>query len=149
MLVMKKMVFLHYHDLGPQFNTLANFVKQTMSAKVSKWQLTNIKSFPNLNKDGAIDDVLEKKQNILVQVSKEPISTKGPRIVSEISLAGRYVVLLPFSNRISISQKIKSQAEKDRLKNLIKSIIPKNFGMIVNLLPRVRKLLNWIQIYDL
>ena len=96
-----------------------------MSAKVSKWQLTNIKSFPNLNKDGAIDDVLEKKQNILVQVSKEPISTKGPRIVSEISLAGRYVVLLPFSNRISISQKIKSQAEKDRLKNLIKSIIPK------------------------
>ena len=69
---------------------------------------------------------LKKNKNILVQVSKEPISTKGPRIVSEISLAGRYVVLLPFSNRISISQKIKSQAEKDRLKNLIKSII-KNF----------------------
>ena len=131
--------FLHYHDLGPQFNTLANFVKQTMSAKVSKWQLTNIKSFPNLNKDGAIDDVLEKKQNILVQVSKEPISTKGPRIVSEISLAGRYVVLLPFSNRISISQKIKSQAEKDRLKNLIKSIIPKNFGMIVRTVAEGKK----------
>ena len=110
-----------------------------MSAKVSKWQLTNIKSFPNLNKDGAIDDVLEKKQNILVQVSKEPISTKGPRIVSEISLAGRYVVLLPFSNRISISQKIKSQAEKDRLKNLIKSIIPKNFGMIVRTVAEGKK----------
>jgi len=131
--------FLHYHDLGPQYNSFAHFVKQTMSAKTSKWQLTNIKTFPNLNKDGAIDDVLEKKQNILVQVSKEPISTKGPRIVSEISLAGRYVVLLPFSNRISISQKIKSQAEKDRLKNLIKSIIPKNFGMIVRTVAEGKK----------
>ena len=66
--------------------------------------LTNTKNFPNINKDGSIDDVLKKKENILVQVSKEPISTKGPRIVSEISLAGRYVVLMPFSNRISISQ---------------------------------------------
>ena len=123
--------FLHYHDLGPQYNTFSYFVKQTMSAKTSKWSLANIKNFPKLDKDGAIENVLKKKENILVQISKEPISTKGPRIVSEISLAGRYVVLLPFSNRISISQKIKSQAEKDRLKKLIKSIIPKNFGMIV------------------
>ena len=131
--------FLHYHDLGPQYNTFSNFVKQTMSAKTSKWSLNNIKTFPNLNKDGLIDDVLKKKEHILVQVSKEPISTKGPRIVSEISLAGRYVVLLPFSNRISISQKIKSQAEKDRLKKLIKSIIPKNFGMIVRTVAEGKK----------
>ena len=131
--------FLHYHDLGPQYNSLAHFVKQTMSAKTSKWALSNIKKFPNLNKDGAIDDVLKKKENILVQVSKEPISTKGPRIVSEISLAGRYVVLMPFSNRISISQKIRSQAEKERLKKLIKSIIPKNFGMIVRTVAEGKK----------
>ena len=131
--------FLHYHDLGPQYNSLAYFVKQTMSAKASKWALTGTKNFPNINKDGAIDDVLKKKENILVQVSKEPISTKGPRIVSEISLAGRYVVLMPFSNRISISQKIKSQAEKDRLKKLIKSIIPKNFGMIVRTVAEGKK----------
>ena len=131
--------FLHYHDLGPQYNSLAYFVKQTMSAKASKWTLTGTKNFPNINKDGAIDDVLKKKENILVQVSKEPISTKGPRIVSEISLAGRYVVLMPFSNRISISQKIKSQAEKDRLKKLIKSIIPKNFGMIVRTVAEGKK----------
>ena len=131
--------FLHYHDLGPQYNSLAYFVKQTMSAKASKWTLTGTKNLPNINKDGAIDDVLKKKENILVQVSKEPISTKGPRIVSEISLAGRYVVLMPFSNRISISQKIKSQAEKDRLKKLIKSIIPKNFGMIVRTVAEGKK----------
>ena len=131
--------FLHYHDLGPQYNSLAYFVKQTMSAKASKWTLAGTKNFPNINKDGAIDDVLKKKENILVQVSKEPISTKGPRIVSEISLAGRYVVLMPFSNRISISQKIKSQAEKDRLKKLIKSIIPKNFGMIVRTVAEGKK----------
>ncbi len=131
--------FLHYHDLGPQYKTLAHFVKQTMSAKVSKWALSNIKNLPKLDKDGAIEDVLKKKENILVQVSKEPISTKGPRIVSEISLAGRYVVLMPFSNRISISQKIKSQAEKDRLKKLIKSIIPANFGMIVRTVAEGKK----------
>ena len=131
--------FLHYHDLGANYNTFAHFVKQTMSAKVSKWSLTNIKSLPKLDKDGAIDDVLKKKENILVQVSKEPISTKGPRISSEISLAGRYVVLIPFSNRISISQKIRSQAEKERLKKLIKSIIPPNFGMIVRTVAEGKK----------
>ena len=131
--------FLHYHDLGPQYKNLAHFVKQTMSAKASKWTLSNIKKLPKLDKDGAIEDVLKKKENILVQVSKEPISTKGPRIVSEISLAGRYVVLMPFSNRISISQKIKSQAEKDRLKKLIKSIIPVNFGMIVRTVAEGKK----------
>ena len=131
--------FLHYHDLGAHYNTFAYFVKQTMSAKVSKWSLANIKSFPKIDKDGAIDDVLKRKENILVQVSKEPISTKGPRLSSEISLAGRYVVLIPFSNRISISQKIRSQAEKDRLKKLIKSIIPPNFGMIVRTVAEGRK----------
>ena len=131
--------FLHYHDLGAHYNTFANFVKQTLSAKVSKWSLANVKTFPKLDKDGVIDDVLKKKENILVQVSKEPISTKGPRIASEISLAGRYVVLIPFSNRISISQKIKSQAEKERLKKLIKSIIPPNFGMIVRTVAEGKK----------
>ena len=67
---------MHYHDLGAHYNTFAHFVKQTMSAKVSKWSLSNIKKLPKLDKDGSIDEVLKKKDNILVQVSKEPISTK-------------------------------------------------------------------------
>ena len=64
----------------------------------------------------ALTNALKSNQSVLVQVVKEPISTKGPRISSELSIAGRYIVLVPFSNRISVSQKIDSQEEKDRLK---------------------------------
>lgn len=85
----------------------------------------------DIRKDGKISNVLSANQQILVQIAKEPISTKGPRITSEISLAGRYIVLVPFSDRISVSQKIKSSEEKQRLKRLIQSIKPKNFGIIV------------------
>src|SRR5690606_22991465 len=93
-----------------------------------------LKNFPfekEIDKDGAITDVLSANQSILVQVVKEPISTKGPRISSELSLAGRYVVLVPFSDRVSISQKIDSKEEKDRLKRLVLSIKPKGFSINV------------------
>ena len=131
--------FLHYLDLGQRYNQLSSFVKSTISGKNSKWSLDKIKALPSIPKDGKIDDLLKKKDDVLVQVSKEPISTKGPRLISEISLAGRYIVLLPFSNRISISQKLKSAKEKDRLKNLIKSIVPKNFGVIVRTVAEGKK----------
>ena len=108
----EKDAFLHYHDLGPFFNSANSFIHDSINKKVTKWN--NLK--PNFNdslpKDGLIEDILKKDDTILVQVSKEPISTKGPRIVSEISLAGRFLVLVPFSNRISVSQKIKDEKEK-------------------------------------
>ena len=135
----EKDAFLHYLDLGQRYNQQSSFVKQTISGKTSKWSLDKVKKLPSIPKDGQIDDLIKKKDDILVQVSKEPISTKGPRLISEISLAGRYIVLLPFSNRISISQKVKSNQEKERLKNLIKSIIPKNFGVIVRTVAEGRK----------
>jgi ribonuclease G len=75
--------------------------------------------------------VLNSNQSVLVQVVKEPISTKGPRISSELSLAGRYIVLVPFSDRVSVSQKIEAKSEKDRLKKLVQTIRPKGFGIIV------------------
>ena len=131
--------FLHYLDLGQRYNQLSSFVKSTISGKNLKWSLDKIKALPSIPKDGKIDDLLKKKDDVLVQVSKEPISTKGPRLISEISLAGRYIVLLPFSNRISISQKLKSAKEKDRLKKLIKSIVPKNFGVIVRTVAEGKK----------
>ena len=86
---------------------------------------------PDIKKDGKIGDVLQSGNQILVQIAKEPISTKGPRISSEISLAGRYLVLVPFSDKISVSQKIKEAEERNRLKRLIQSIRPKGFGVII------------------
>jgi ribonuclease G len=126
----EKDAFLHYLDLGPQLNSLLKFIKIGQSAD----QKVNMDSFviePDIEKTGKITSVLKSNQNILVQIAKEPISTKGPRISSEISFPGRYIVLVPFSNRISISQKIKSQEERNRLKRLIQSIKPRNFGVII------------------
>ncbi|MBQ0740830.1 ribonuclease E/G, partial [Aquimarina celericrescens] len=84
-----------------------------------------------IDKNGSIADTLHSNQSVLVQVVKEPISTKGPRLSSELSLAGRYIVLVPFSDRVSVSQKIESKEEKNRLKRLAKSIKPKGFSVII------------------
>ena len=112
----KKDAFLHYHDLGPKFSTLKSFVKDIHSEKIKNFSLTNYKFSDDINKDGSISDVINTNEPILIQIVKEPISTKGPRVTSEISFAGRFLVLVPFSSRISISQKIEDSKEKDRLK---------------------------------
>lgn len=126
----EKDAFLHYHDLGPQIKSWQSFTKRTQLGK-QQWNITNFELQTLIDKDGQIEDVLKAGQNILVQIAKEPISTKGPRITSEISIAGRYIVLVPFTNRISVSQKIRERAEKDRLKKLAQSIVPEGFGLIV------------------
>lgn len=127
----KKDAFLHYQDLGPQLLSLTKFVKQLRSGKKIDYTLKNFSFEKDIEKGGKIDDVIKANQNILVQVVKEPISTKGPRISSEISIAGRYLVLVPFSDRVSVSQKIGDRKEKERLKRLVKSIKPKGFGVIL------------------
>tara|TARA_B100001245_G_scaffold236695_1_gene230122 strand:+ start:14132 stop:15679 length:1548 start_codon:yes stop_codon:yes gene_type:complete len=126
----EKDAFLHYHDLGPQIRSLNKFTKRTLTGK-QRWSLTDFTPEPDIDKNGSIDKVLKPGQTILVQIAKEPISTKGPRITSELSLAGRYIVLVPFSNRISVSSKMRDKEEKDRLRRLIQSICPKGFGIIV------------------
>ena len=123
--------FLHYHDLGPKIASTLKFTKAVSTGKLKDYSLKNFPFESDIAKDGKISDVLKSNQSILVQVVKEPISTKGPRISSELSIAGRYIVLVPFSNRISISQKIEDKEEKDRLKRLVKSITPQGFGVIV------------------
>ena len=123
--------FLHYLDLGPQFNSYKKFTKKAIEKKLNTASLKNFKREPILNKDGGIKDALNTGELILTQISKEPISTKGPRLTTEISIAGRYMILIPFSDKISISQKIENSKEQKRLKQLIKSIKPHGFGVII------------------
>lgn len=135
----EKDAFLHYLDLGPQVLSLLAYTKRTQGSKQNEALLDNFKLEQDIDKSGKITQVVASNQNILVQIAKEPISTKGPRITSELSLAGRYLVLVPFSDRISVSQKIKNSEEKDRLKKLIQSIKPKNFGVIVRTVAENKK----------
>jgi ribonuclease G len=135
----EKDAFLHYHDLGPKLPSLLKFVKRVSTGKLRDYSLKNFPFEKDIDKNGSIADVLKSNQSVLVQVVKEPISTKGPRISSEISIAGRYLVLVPFSERVSISQKIESKEEKDRLKRLVKSITPKGFGVIIRTVAEGKK----------
>ncbi|QMU65740.1 MAG: Rne/Rng family ribonuclease [Flavobacteriaceae bacterium] len=131
--------FLHYHDLGAQVQSLNAFIKKVSTGKYKEFTLKNFRFEKDIDKDGGINDVLKSGQNLLVQIVKEPISTKGPRISSELSIAGRYLVLVPFSNRISVSQKIENTNEKERLKRLAKSIKPKGFGVILRTVAEGKK----------
>ncbi len=127
----EKDAFLHYLDLGSQVNSLNKYTKLAMAGKTRVLPMEKFHLEKEIEKTGKITEVLNANQPILVQIAKEPISTKGPRITSEISLAGRYLVLVPFSDRISVSQKIQHTDEKNRLKRLVQSIKPKNFGVII------------------
>lgn len=127
----EKDAFLHYHDLGPQILSLNKFIKRTVTGKQNRSALADFTLEKDIPKDGTINQVLKTNQNVLVQIAKEPISTKGPRLSAELSLAGRFIVLVPFSDRISVSQKIRKPEERERLKRLIASIRPKGFGVII------------------
>lgn len=127
----EKDAFLHYHDLGPQLSSMLKFIKQVSTGKLKDYTLENFPFETDIDKNGVITDVIKANQSLLVQIVKEPISTKGPRISSELSIAGRYLVMVPFSDRVSVSQKIGSKEEKDRLKRLVRSIKPKGFGVII------------------
>ncbi len=127
----KKDAFLHYSDLGPQFSSLNKFVQFIYKGKHPSYKLAQFSLEPAINKLGKISDVLTRDQHVLVQIVKEPIANKGPRLSSELSIAGRYMILVPFSNVVSISQKITGVEERKRLTRLITSIKPKNFGVII------------------
>ncbi|ERJ98174.1 Rne/Rng family ribonuclease [Segatella salivae] len=123
--------FLHYLDLGSQFNSYAKYLKQVNSDRKKLYPFSKAQRVPDLKKDGSVQQVLTVGQEVLVQIVKEPISTKGPRLTGELSFAGRFIVLIPFGDKVSVSSKIKSGEERARLKQLIYSIKPKNCGVIV------------------
>ena len=127
----EKDAFIHYLDLGPQFASLQKLVGQLLGPKRNNVRFDTFKLEQPIGKTGKIGNLLTTGQPIMVQVAKEAISTKGPRLTADISLAGRNVVLIPFSNKISISQKIRSAEERKRLKKIVSSVLPKNYGVIV------------------
>lgn len=127
----KKDAFLHYTDLGPKLRSLLKFTNSAVSGSLNSSSLDNFQLEPEIIKTGKIDQVLSKRQQILVQILKEPISTKGPRLSCEITIPGRFLVLTPFTDIIAVSKKIANPDERKRLKTLIESIRPKNFGVIV------------------
>ncbi len=126
----EKDAFIHYLDLGAQFDALHRLV-EGLAAKKKVPKFENLKFAGPLEKAGKLGEHINTGDLILVQIAKEAISTKGPRLTSEISLAGRHVVLIPFSNKINISQKIKQNSEKKRLKKIVDKVLPKNYGVII------------------
>jgi len=127
----EKDAFLHYLDLGPQLQSLNKYVKLVTSGRITGGKLNGFRRVADIDKLGKMTQVLNKNQKVLVQVVKEPISTKGPRLSCELSLAGRYLVLVPFSDAVSVSKKISNSAERKRLLRLVGSIKPENFGVII------------------
>lgn len=121
--------FLHYLDLGEHFRSYEKLLELSGKGKVSN--LSRIPRQPDLDKDGSIQHAVRQGQDVLVQIVKEPISTKGPRLTCELSFAGRYLVMMPFSNKINVSSKIRKRGERARLKQLIQSIKPEGVGVIV------------------
>ena len=131
--------FLHYLDLGAQFRTQHKYYQTALQKQGKVPPVHKFKPEPDIDKDGKITDVLVTGQTVIVQITKEPISTKGPRLASEISLAGRNLVLMPYSDKVSISSKIESLEEKSRLKSLVQSIKPRNYGVIVRTVAEGKK----------
>lgn len=127
----EKDAFLHYLDLGPQFSSLQKFTKLVRSKKITGGKLEKFQLEKDIDKHGKISQQLSRNQLLPVQVVKEPISTKGPRLSCELSIAGRYLVLVPFASSVSVSKRISSSEERKRLQRLIQSIKPENFGVII------------------
>lgn len=135
----EKDAFLHYLDLGPQVRSLHRYLDSSVNRKGKIISFQKFKRERDIDKEGTISDVLVQGQLVMVQIAKEPISTKGPRLTSEISIAGRNLVLMPFHDKVSVSQKIQSVEERNRLKTLIQSIKPHNYGIIVRTVAEGKK----------
>ncbi len=131
-----KEAFIHYHDLGSQFPTFNNYVSQILNNRKLE---PKVKKLPALDKEGNISSVLQQGQFIMCQIVKESINTKGPRLTGEISIAGRNMVLLPLADKVSVSQKIKSNEERNRLRKLLNSIKSQNYGLIVRTVAEGKK----------
>ncbi|MEM9829995.1 MAG: Rne/Rng family ribonuclease [Bacteroidota bacterium] len=127
----EKDAFLHYLDLGPQVRTLNKHIRAILNKKSNGQPIGKVKPEPDIDKLGKINQVLNRNQSVLVQIVKEPISTKGPRLSCELSIAGRYLILVPFSSVINISKKITDKTERKRLSRLVSSIKPEGFGVII------------------
>lgn len=124
--------FLHYTDLSPFVRSILKFTQlATNEASAKNFDFAQFRMEPEIVKTGKVSEVLNGKPNVLVQILKEPISAKGPRLSCEISLPGRFVVLTPFNDIVAVSRKIHSADERKRLQKIVEAIKPKNCGVIV------------------
>lgn len=126
----EKDAFIHYTDLSPTIRSLMKFTAHTIAGS-QDGTLNNFSLETEIQKTGNVKEVLPGKNYLLVQILKEPISTKGPRLTCEISIAGRYLVLTPFNDVVGVSKKIDSNDERKRLKGIVEAMKPKNFGVII------------------
>ena len=127
----EKEAFLHYLDLGTSFLTTQKYVTRVVSDRRHIPEIRKIERQPDCTKEGHIADYLKVGDTLLVQVTKEPINSKGPRLSAEISITGRNFVLIPFIDKVMVSNKISRESERGRLKQLVQSIKPNGFGVIV------------------
>ncbi len=127
----KRDAFLHYTDMGPKLRNVLKYTESVVSGGINTSNLDHFKIEPDINKNGKVDQVLPRKQHILVQILKEPIGTKGPRLSCELTIPGRFLVLTPFTDVIAVSKKISTTEERKRLQSIAESIKPKNFGVII------------------
>lgn len=127
----EKDAFLHYTDLSPYVKSLLKFTNEAMNQGNQPMDFSKFEIQPEIVKTGKITEVLSGKPHILVQILKEPIAAKGPRLSCELSLPGRYIVITPFNNIVAVSKKIHSSEERKRLQKIVEAVRPKNFGVIV------------------
>ena len=127
----EKDAFLHYTDLSPYIKSIIKFTQQATADQNNQFDFSKFSLSPEIVKTGKISEVLSGKPQLLVQILKEPIAAKGPRLTCEISLAGRFVVLTPFNEIVAVSKKIHSSEERKRLQKILEAVRPKNFGIIV------------------
>ncbi|HPH84659.1 MAG TPA: ribonuclease E/G, partial [Ferruginibacter sp.] len=128
----EKDAFLHYTDLSPYVRSILKFTNQSINEKPEdKFEFAKFKVEPEIIKTGKITEVLSGRPNVLVQILKEPIAAKGPRLSCELSLPGRFVVVTPFNDIVAVSRKIHSAEERKRLHKIVEAVKPKNLGVIV------------------
>jgi ribonuclease G len=129
---MEKDAFLHFSDAGDH---LGDYIKMMNGPKsISKDADKDLQKFDKLsNNDKQIlaGKLLQNNQRILVQIVKEPIGSKGPRVSTDITIAGRFLVLIPMGNYIAISKKINNGKERRRLKKIAGDMLPDGFGVII------------------
>ncbi len=135
---MKHDAFLHFSDIGDRLEGLQTLfgddtdvdVEEETNSYQNDHSKSNTSTDEKVRKEFVIPK-LHKGQEILVQITKEPVGNKGVRVTSSISLPGRFCVLLPFDNKIGISKKIFDFKERRRLKSIARGIIPENCGLII------------------
>ncbi|MEX0647159.1 MAG: Rne/Rng family ribonuclease [Balneolaceae bacterium] len=129
---MEKDAFLHFSDAGDHLGTYIQMMNGENSiSSGAKKDLSKFKKLSNNEKQILAGKLLRNNQRILVQIVKEPIGSKGPRVSTDITIAGRFLVLIPMGEYIALSKKINNGRERKRLKSIVGSMLPDGFGVIV------------------